>query len=120
SHSPAAPSTPARPAATRTWRRPGPLGVDIRHGSVSGDLPALDGIEVVDRPGTAHGHQTFARGLNVAGVVRGAALEHGRLPIPGPRVAEARVTAREHRLRELGVAPALPAVHADLHPRDAP
>src|SRR5688572_25718504 len=53
------------------------------------DAPACDRVVVVDAPKAAVGGELRARRLHHAGVVGGAALEHGRPAIPLPSRAEA-------------------------------
>src|SRR4029079_5828067 len=92
-------SSAATAAATS---EPRSVLVDIGDLPVARDLPALDRVPVVDRAErhveAAQCDELAERRLHVAGVVDGAALQHGRAPaVPPPGKAEARVAERQPR-----------------------
>src|SRR5438046_146547 len=55
------------------------------------------------------GHKVLPQRLRVAGLVPGAALQHGGLAVPAPWHVEARECLRMHRSRKPGGAPAFAA-----------
>src|SRR5260370_21785960 len=95
-----------------------PLGVD---------RPADDGIEMMVLEPQHRGHrgqlaagrnELRARGLDIAALVPGAALQDGRSPAPAPRHAESRKRHAQHGFLKGGLRPARPAVSTDLHAGD--
>src|SRR5580700_8429036 len=95
-----------------------PLGVD---------RPADDGIEMMVLEPQHRGHrrqlaagrnELRARGLGIAALVPGAALQDGCSPAPAPRHAESRKRHAQHRLLKGGLRPARPAVSRDLYAGD--
>src|SRR6267378_653775 len=86
------------------------LCVGIGHLAVSSDTPRPDRVVMVDVIVAAHREQFSQRGLNVAGFVDGAALDHRRLAVPMPRQAEAGQRPRQHRLLQLRLLPALAVI----------
>src|ERR1700731_1705580 len=83
------------------------------------DLPAGDGIVVVVAAQAPLGDELRARGLHHAGVVGGAALQHGGAPVPLPGRAEPRQRLRQDRLLQGRRRKALTAVGRDLDLPDA-
>src|ERR1700730_12999662 len=83
------------------------------------DLPAGDGIVVVVAAQASLGDELRARGLHHAGVVGGAALQHGGTAVPLPGGAEAGQRLGQDRLLQGRWREALPAVGRDLDLPDA-
>src|SRR5579862_4823016 len=82
------------------------LPVDMLGLPVAVDGPAGDDVHVPHREGghrnvdlrsAALGEHLLARGLHIAGLVPGAALQHRRLAVPAPGQAEAGQGLGEHR-----------------------
>src|SRR3984957_10605184 len=95
------------------------LPVDMLGLPVAVDGPAGDDVHVPHREGghrnvdlrsATLGEHLLARGLNIAGLVPGAALQHDRLAVPAPGQAEAGPRLGEHRRIERGLGPALAGV----------
>src|SRR5207302_7301390 len=61
------------------------------------DAPTGDRVVVVDAAQPALGGELRARGLHHAGLVGGAALQHGGTAVPPPGRAEARERLRQDR-----------------------
>src|SRR5580700_8309224 len=109
------PSTSASEMARR-------LPVDMLGLPIAVDGPAGDDVHVPHREGghrnvdlrsATLGEHLLARGLNIAGLVPGAALQHDRLAVPAPGQAEAGQGLGEHRRIERGLGPALAGVGRD-------
>jgi hypothetical protein len=93
--------------------------MDIAYAPIARDLPALDGIEMINRTEltaieAAHGDQLLEGGLHVARLILAAALEDRSLPVPPPGIAKTRVADREDRLVQGSEMSALPAVGRNL------
>src|SRR5262249_16271487 len=93
------------------------------------DAPAGDAVIVLvgEAQWVLHGllrlaprrHEFCAQRLGVAALVPGAALQHGRLPVPAPGHHEAGERFGIDRTLQRGFAPALATVGRDHDPRDA-
>src|ERR1700730_4792073 len=83
------------------------------------DLPAGDGIVVVVAAQAPIGDELRARGLHHAGVVGGAALQHGGTAVPLPGGAEAGQRLGQDRVLQGRWCEALPAIGRDLDLPDA-
>ena len=96
------------------------LSIDIGRLPLLVDAPALDRIVVIDCPRRPRSAMNCrARRLHHAGVVGGAALQHGRTAVPLPRRAEAHRRLRQDRALQRRRRPALAAVGRDLDLADA-
>src|SRR5712675_2547789 len=83
------------------------------------DLPTRDGVVVIVAAQPALGDKLRARGLHHAGVVGGAALQHGGAAVPLPGGAETRQRLGQDRLLQGRGREALPAIGRDLDLPDA-
>src|SRR6185312_3254268 len=92
------------------------LGVDIADLPLFVDAPACDGVVVVDPTQAPLGRELRARRLHHAGIISGAALQHGGTAVPVPRCAEAHGRLWQDRTLQGRRRPALSAVgrHFDL------
>src|SRR5229473_4982356 len=101
-------TTSAEPAARR-WLR-----VNMLHLPVLGYAPAGDAVGVVVPPLPAIGDHLGACRLDIAAVVRRAALQDGRSAVPTPCYMEARQRQRQHRSLQRRRRPAFAAVGRNL------
>src|SRR5437764_7895797 len=83
------------------------------------NAPALDGVVMIIAAEAALLAEGRARWLHHAGIVGGAALQHGGPSVPLPGHAEARERLRQDGAVERGLGPALAAVGRDLDLPDA-
>src|SRR5688572_24978854 len=86
------------------------LKVDIAYASVGFDRPRLERVVVVALLGHVVGEPRRTRGLHVAFLVGGSALQLDTRAVPLPWQAEARHALREYRLLQHRLAPARAAV----------
>src|SRR6266404_2685446 len=98
--------------------------VDMAYRPGAADRPAGDAVKVLAREGgdrrhfrslSPHRDDLGARGLHVARLVPGPALQHGRAAIPVPGDTEPRKSLAEHRFVQGRLRPALAAVGRDHH-----
>src|SRR2546425_1652268 len=88
---------PAHPVTTTTEpTRTSALRVNILDLAIRLHAPGLDRVVVVDDVGAVLGDQLIATGLDAAGVIRRATLEHVRGAVPLPGDPEAHQRVREH------------------------
>src|SRR6516162_2818943 len=120
----AAPESASANAAAKVKR----LAVDMLDLPFLVDRPTGDDVHMPHREGghrhvdlgrAALGEHLLARGLHIAGLVPGAALQHHRLPVPAPGQAEAGQRLGQDRRVERGLRPALAAVGRDQDLLDA-
>src|SRR5262249_27924470 len=90
------------------------LRIDMLHLADVANAPARDAIEMINRFAAAIGDEGGARWLDIAGIVRRAALQDRRSAIPMPRHLEARQRHSQQRLLQHGRRPALAAVGRDF------
>src|ERR671919_3072311 len=99
------------------------LRVHIGHAPVARHLPALDGVQMVDRTElaaaeTADFDQLLKRRLHVAGLVLAPTLQDRGVAVPPPWIPKAGMADRENRLLKGLELPALAAVCRHVHPLD--
>src|SRR5439155_5477469 len=104
------------------------LCVDMAYRPGVADRPAGHAVVVLARESgdrrhfrtlPPHRDDLRARGLRVARLVPGPALQYGRAAIPAPGDTEARKGLAQHRFVQGRLRPALAAVGRDHHFRDA-